>query len=259
MMSKKKFKLILLLFLISASFTVEAPAQERILPRHFRRQKVIVLDPGHGDYDHGALGPSGFAEKDVTLALAKKIKDILAGAYAVHLTRDGDYWLDIEKRTAAANHHRADAFISLHAGGSFDHKARGMAIFLYGPATGQGFAPQQMGHVEEGGEKLRPWDHIQPGHAAKSKHLAALVHQQLLERLNPVDRGTHQAFCSVLQGADMPAILVEIGYVSHPVEEKELRDPEVVSAAAEAISEGIREFLAQPGRCIDGKGMIENL
>ena len=95
-----------------------------------------------------------------------------------------------------------------------------------------------------------PWDRIQLGHAAESKRLAELVHQQLLARLHPVDRGCHQAICSILRGADMPAILVEIGYVSHPVEEKELRDPEVVSAAAGAICEAIREFLAQPGRCI---------
>ncbi len=242
MMSHPRLHLIWLLLLVSVSLTAKAPAQDVSLSHDLLGYKVVVLDPGHGGHDSGAVGPSALAEKDVTLVLAKKIKDALAGHYTVYVTRDGDYWVDIEKRTAVANHHRADVFVSLHAGGSLHHKAQGMVIFYYGPVTGQGLSPQPVEHVGEGGKSLPPWDHIQLRHTIKSKRLANLVHNELLAGPNPMDRGINIAPCLVLGGADMPAVLVEVGYVSHPAEEKKLGDPSTMSAVAEAIGQGIREF-----------------
>ena len=256
-MPRGELRLIWLLVLISVCVTTAALAKDASLSDHSRGRRVIVLDPGHGGHDLGAVGPSGLAEKSVTLALAKKLKDALAGTYAVHLTRDGDYWLNIEKRTAMANHHSADIFISLHAGGSFHHKARGMAIFYFGPSTSQGLAPQKERLAVQDGEHPTPWNHIQSMYAKKSQVLANLVHRELVARLNPMNRGIHKAPCSVLRGADMPAILVEIGYLSHPAEEKELKDFGILSAAAVAMGQGIREFFRQTSSCTNGKGMIE--
>jgi N-acetylmuramoyl-L-alanine amidase len=242
MMSQRGLQLISLLLLASVSFTAKAPAQDVSLSHDLLGQNVVVLDPGHGGHDPGAVGPSGLAEKDVALVLAKKIKDALAGTYAVYLTRDGDYGLDIEKRTAVANYHRADVFISLHAGGSLHHEAQGMAVFYYGPGTGQGLSPEPVAPVGDGGQTLHSWDQIQLKHTAQSRRLADLVHDQLVARFNPVDRGIDRAPCLVLRGADMPAVLVEIGYVTHPAEEKVLKDPGSMSTVAEAIGQGIREF-----------------
>ncbi|MDY6838637.1 MAG: N-acetylmuramoyl-L-alanine amidase [Thermodesulfobacteriota bacterium] len=239
MMSHKKYAL-LFIFVMSVSFTGMARAQDPSSLPGLVGRKVIVLDPGHGGHDHGAVGPSGLAEKTVALNLAMKIKETLGKDYTVHLTRNGDYWLNIENRTAMANHHRADLFLSLHTGGSSHHQARGMALYYFG--LGQGLASQERGPVAETGERLLSWDHVQGIHATKSKLLANLVHGHLLARLNPMDRGIHEAPCLVLRGADMPAILMEAGYVSHPEEEKELNDPEIIAAVAEAIGQGIRAF-----------------
>ncbi len=219
-------------------------------------QKVIVLDPGHGGHDQGAVGPSGTTEKSVTLALAQRIKKSLGRPFAVHLTREGDYGMDTERRTAVANHHRGDLFISLHAGGSFQHKARGSAVFHYGSGTGQRLASQQDKIVSEGGPQPQSWNLVQTVHAKHSRLLATLAHRYLIERVSPVDRGIHQAPCLVLKGADMPAILVEIGHVSHPAEENQLDDPAVVSALANAIGQGIKDFLEQTSGCVNEKGVI---
>lgn len=238
--SQKRYALLFILVL-SVSFPGKAWAQDLSSLPGLAGRKVIVLDPGHGGHDHGAVGPSGLAEKTVALNLARKLKETLAKDYAVYVTRDGDYWLNIENRTAMANHHRADLFVSLHTGGSSHHKARGMAVFSYGP--GQGLALQEVAPVVVTGERLRPWDQVQWIHRTKSKFLANLVHSHLLARLNPIDRGIHEAPCLVLRGADMPAILIEAGYVSHPEEEKELNDPDIITTVAEAVGEGIKEFL----------------
>jgi N-acetylmuramoyl-L-alanine amidase len=257
MMSQKRLQLISLFLLASVSLAAKAPAQDASLSHGLLGDKVVVVDAGHGGHDPGAVGPSGLAEKDVTLALAKKIKDALAANHTVYLTRDGDYWLDIEKRTAVANHHRADVFISLHAGGSLHHEARGLAVFYYGAETAQGFSAEPAAPVGDGGQTLPPWDQIQLRHTAKSKRLADLLHNELLAGFNPMDRGIDRAPCFVLRGADMPAVLVEIGYVTHPAEEKVLKDPGSMSTVAEAVSQGIKAFFRQTNGCINKQGMIK--
>jgi N-acetylmuramoyl-L-alanine amidase len=231
--------------LMVVSMAARATAQTVAFSPDLLGHKGVVLDPGHGGHDRGAVGPSGLAEKDVTLVLAKKIRDTLTGNHKVFLTREGDYWLDIERRTAVANHCRADVFISLHAGGSLYHGAHGVAVFYYGAETAQGFFPEPAPPVGDGGQALPPWDQLQPKHTAQSRRLANLIKDQLIARLNPADRGVQKVPCLVLTGVDMPAVLVEIGYVTHPSEEKMLKDSESVSAVAEAIGQGIRAFFGQ--------------
>jgi len=244
-MPRGEFHLMPLLLVVAVSLTAKAAAQEISLSHDLPGRQVVVLDPAHGGRDPGAVGPSGLAEKDATLVLAEKIRDVLTPDYTVYLTRDGDYWLDIEKRTAVANHYRADIFISLHAAGCLHHMAQGMAIFLYGSGSDQGLSPEPVENIGDGEEILRPWDQIQLRHTNKSKCFAALVHHELVAKLNPMDRGIQSVPCLVLRGVDMPAVLVEVAYVSHSAEEKELRDPSFMSAVAEAIGQGIREFLGR--------------
>jgi len=223
-----------------------SPSQAISLSQEVPHRKIIVVDPGHGGRDLGAVGPSGLAEKVVTLSVAHKIKEILLGTYEVHLTRNDDYRIDIKHRTAAANHYRADIFISIHAGGGFRHQARGVVIFYHSPRTGpRSTPPRQERGSWEMGEKPLPWDYIQGVHTPKNQVLAKLIHSHLLAKLSPVDRGVREAPCFVLRGVDMPAILVEIGHLSHPADEKELRKPKVISAAAEAICQAIKEYFTK--------------
>ncbi|MBT8358976.1 MAG: N-acetylmuramoyl-L-alanine amidase, partial [Deltaproteobacteria bacterium] len=98
--------------------------------------KTVVLNPGHGGHDHGVKGPAGTLEKNVTLGLAQLIRDQLKKKYKIILTRSDDYWVDIPGRTAVANHKKADLFISIHAGGSFLHQAKGINIFYYKELAG---------------------------------------------------------------------------------------------------------------------------
>jgi len=238
--------------LISVLVVNNAPLAKAIsLSEELPRRKVIVIDPGHGGHDPGAVGPSGLAEKIVTLSIADKIKDTLFWTHEVHLTRNDDYRVDIEHRTALANHYCADIFLSIHAGGGFGHQARGTAIFYHhGPGTGTGpMLPRQRNGSWETGEKPVPWNSIHGTHAAKNKVLAKLIHKHLAGKLSPIDSGIRKAPCLVLQGADMPAILIEIGHLSHPAEEKELGRPEAISAAAQAICDAIKEFFKVG--CID--------
>lgn len=221
-----------ILLVLVLAVNIAPPAVQAIsLPHELQRRKVIVIDPGHGGHDLGAVGPSGLAEKVVTLSVAHKIKEILFGDYEVHLTRNDDYGVDIRHRTALANHYRADIFISIHAGGGFRHRGRGVVVFCH--------------DLREIGEEPVQWDHIQGVHRAKNQALAKLVHGHLLAKLGFMDRGVREAPCFVLQGADMPAILVEIGHLSHPADEKELSKPEVIFTAGKAICEAIKEYFTK--------------
>ena len=238
-------RLVWLLLLVWVSVPISASSAQPISPaEELPVRKVVVLDPGHGGHDPGAVGPSGLAEKVVALSVAQEIREILSPTYEVHLTRDDDYSVDIERRTEVANHYRADVFISIHVGGAFGHQGRGTVIFYHRRRnTGLGStAYRQYGNSWETGEKPVLWEDIQGKHTAESQLLAELVHGHLTGKLSPVDEGIREAPLLVLEGADMPAILVEIAHLSHPAEEAQLRKPEVISGAAQAISEAIKEY-----------------
>ena len=206
--------------------------------------KTIVLDPGHGGHDPGAKGPEGTLEKNVTLGLARMIVDICRDSYRVVLTRTGDYGLDIPDRTAAANHAGADLFISIHTGASFRHQAEGLNLYYYAETDRSSqTVPLQVTEPFEDSNGPTPWDQIQTRHRTASQDLAFQVHRHLVERLHPAADKIQGLPILVLQGADMPAIMVEVGYISNPSGEEALKDPEFLTAAAEAICQGIGDFL----------------
>jgi N-acetylmuramoyl-L-alanine amidase len=188
------------------------------------------------------VGPSGLSEKAVVLSVAEKMKETLSESYEVHLTRDGDFAVDLEARTGAANHYRADVFVSLHAGGAFGHQGRGTVVFYYGRGKGASPFTSEQGNAVAVGENPTPWDDLQNKHQARAKILATLVHHHLREQISPADMGVREAPCLVLCGADMPAVLVEIAHMSHPAEAALLKKPETISAVAQAISAAIRAY-----------------
>lgn len=200
---------------------------------------TLVLDPGHGGNDQGARGPSGHTEKNICLELAQQLALRLESRYIVRLTRSEDYDVELDQRTAIANQAKADLFISLHTGAGFFHTTRGMAVYYYQPSAPAAKIPDK-GSVAT--EPL-PWQQRQNRHAAASKALA-LELQQALESLP--QRPSCQVVAAplaVLQGADMPSVLIEVGHITHPATEKSLTQPGSLDALAIAIDSGIQQFL----------------
>jgi N-acetylmuramoyl-L-alanine amidase len=210
---------------------------------------IIVLDPGHGGNDIGAQSVAEIQEKAVTLNMAQLIADKLGKDYKVVLTRTDDYWLDIPGRTAVANHQQADLFISLHAGGSFQHSAGGPGVFYYETASEPSLTVKRAG-LDPLADPDSPvlWNHIQDKYLTSSKRLAKIIQARIFTITQDPDSTVQGAPLLVLKGADMPAILIELGYLTNPNESKALVDQNYLTLLAEAISKGIREYLLQKGK-----------
>jgi N-acetylmuramoyl-L-alanine amidase len=226
---------------------------------------VVVLDPGHGGVETGAIGPSGLQEKDLTLDIARRLKSMLErqGATVV-LTRDEDRVLPLDDRTAIANHNRAVLFISIHLNSSkrktavgaetyflstdaTDDEARtlaGLENKAYEPpgavaSTTPGSPP---GHALE----LILWDLAQNSFLVESSRLAEAIQAQLNAATGVRDRGVRQAPFRVLMGATMPAILIEAGFISNPEEEARFRDDAYKDKVADAIARAVASITARP-------------
>lgn len=206
-------------------------------------KKIVVLDPGHGGHDNGARGPEGIMEKAVTLSLARRIVAELEDVYKVVLTRTDDYGMKIFERTAAANHLKADLFISLHTGGSFLHKTSGISIFYFDEIS---ITDQEKRPALSKPDKNIPapiaWHTIQIKHKKTSRALAETIREHLEDQTGSLKRPVQTALLMVLEGADMPAVLIEIGYLTNPAEEKKLADPDYLSDLAKDIRNGIIDF-----------------
>jgi N-acetylmuramoyl-L-alanine amidase len=222
---------------------IEADAKQQLFEVY---KKVIVIDPGHGGNDFGARGPDGTTEKAVTLNLARILTTELEGEYRVVMTRTDDYQVDLDKRTAAANHHKADLFISIHTGGSFVHSTTGILIFHYQDFTEK---PQVRGRSTSirGQDNDTPitWDRVQSRYLEKSQILARMINTRL-SGLSVIEESRVQgAPLAVLQGADMPAVLIEIDFLTNPAAEKNFQDQHYLTDLAMALSRGIDEYFLQ--------------
>jgi N-acetylmuramoyl-L-alanine amidase len=202
---------------------------------------IVALDPGHGGHDRGARGPTGLLEKRVTLELAQKLALRLESRYLVRLTRSDDYNVELHQRTATANHSKADLFISLHTGAGFVHATQGLAVYYY--QTGKPGTES----VAEGAAVAEPrqWKDLQQRYAAASKALAIHMTHALEAMPQRPSCQVLGAPLAVLQGADMPAILIEVGHITHPATEKLLSQSHGLDALVTAIDQGIERFLAE--------------
>jgi N-acetylmuramoyl-L-alanine amidase len=239
---------VLSFFLIISPIVTDVCAEGLLLQEKKAAGKAItiVLDPGHGGRQAGAIGPGDIKEKDVALSLARAVKKRLSPHYHIVLTRTDDYWIGIEDRAAMANHYNADLFISIHTGGSFRHRAGGLGTFYWSGEVSKGLHPPLTAPEKWNTEEASlAWERIQERHLSKSRSLAVRVHKELLGRLNTNDRGCQAALLYVLAGADMPAILVEVGYVTNPTDEKQLASPVFLDITAEGLSRAITDFLQE--------------
>ena len=206
---------------------------------------VIVLDPGHGGDDSGARSSDGTSEKTVALKLARLIANEFDRDVKVVLTRRDDYGVDLSKRTALANQLNADLFISLHCGGSFVHSTSGTLVYYYqGDREKQENNEENRFITEIDRQAAVPWDQVQNAHVNDSRRLAQTIKARI-SNLEAIKKCRVQgAPLAVLKGANMPAILLEVGYLTNPSDEKALRDQKFLIDLAQEISKGIENFLS---------------
>jgi len=241
-----QIKRLVYLALIMALVVLGYPAQAIAKQSLFEAFKpIIVIDPGHGGQDSGARGPDGTLEKTVALELARLIASKLEPEFKVVLTRSDDYGMDLDNRTSMANHLKADVFISIHTGGSFVHSTTGTSIYYYQ----RGSRPDPTGEPPPSSADQKRntpdlWENVQINYVSKSRALAGTIDDRLKGN-TAVQNRIEGAPLAVLQGAAMPAILIEVGYLTNPSEEKNLRDQNYLMDLAEQIRLGIEDFMGQ--------------
>jgi len=233
---------ILILWTLSAG-AIPAVAKQPLFDAY---RRIIVLDPGHGGRESGALGADGTTEKAVALTLAQLIAAELQRDYKVTLTRTDDYHVDLDNRTALANHLKADVFVSLHTGGSFVYSTAGPVIYYYQDASKPSSSPRESPALQdENNNTSIPWDRVQSSYLEKSRILAGAISARLSTMNSIKNIRIQGAPLTVLQGAQMPATLIEVGYLTNPAEEKNLRNNRFLMDVAAEISRGIEDFLSR--------------
>lgn len=248
-------------FDIHPTSSVEVPTQP--LERAQRQPGIhtIVIDPGHGGAESGAVGPGGVMEKDLTLEFSRELAGKL-GRLGVQtlLTRNEDATVPHDARPALANQNKADLFISIHLNSSLGAGAHGTETYFLSPqatdaraaraAAAENATPPAAGSTATGAGAaaeqqdvdLILWDLAQSHHLSESQRLANLIQGEFNTALQLKDRGVKQAPFRVLKGATMPAVLVELGFISNPEEEKKLQDPAYRDQLLDALVTAIARY-----------------
>ena len=221
------------------------------------RLDTVVLDAGHGGKDPGSQGKYGTKEKDVVLDITKRVGRLLeknAGIKVVY-TRDEDVFVPLIDRTKMANDANGKLFVSVHANSNPNRKIQGFETYLLRPGKSEDAieVASRENAVIKLEEKTGQYDNLtgenlimatmaQSMFMKESEDLAAIIQMELDKRLNTPNRGVKQAGFYVLIGASMPNVLVEVGYLSNPAEEKKLKQAVHKQRIAESIYEGIKHF-----------------
>jgi N-acetylmuramoyl-L-alanine amidase len=247
----------------------DSKAQElptRVADRHDHNGKLvrmltIVLDPGHGGEDPGASGKNGSREKDIVLAIAKRLKTRIEEIpnMRVMLTRDGDYFVPLGTRVEKARKVQADLFVSIHADAFVQSSARGSSVFVLSEKGASSTAARWLADKENladsiGGVNVRNHDRqlasvlIDLSTTAQINDSLKLGKSVLGEigGINRLHKGSvEQAGFAVLKAPDIPSILIETAFISNPEEEAKLLDEGYQNQLAEAIVKGIRRYFAK--------------
>ena len=231
--------------------TPPQPAQPRA-----KSFKTIVIDPGHGGKDPGARGQRGTEEKDITLKVALKLRDLLSKqpGLRVLMTRERDQFVELEDRAKFANGQEADLFVSIHVNSHPQRSVKGIEIYHFGQAKDQRALEVA---ARENGTPLNStgvgWEYLVADLLTSKKIEASLelawsAKEAMVTNLNShytlVDHGVKTAPFYVLRFTSMPSILAEIAYISNSDEEDLLRTNRFTTRVAEALMEGVKSFLA---------------
>jgi N-acetylmuramoyl-L-alanine amidase len=248
----------------AASAAAPAPAVQTPLPSKPRLHKpragvrTVVIDAGHGGRDVGAIGPTGVREKDVTLQVARALKAELErrSDLRVLLTRDADVFVPLTARTRMANEAGADLFISVHCNSARSRSGQGFETYFLSEAKTEDerrvakmenaslrfenpdIDPDQLGELN-----FILWDLAQNEYLRESSDLADLVQRGLDDELDLRDRGVKQAGFWVLNGAYMPAILIETAFISNPSEERLLVSRKFQSRLVDGIADSLLDYV----------------
>jgi N-acetylmuramoyl-L-alanine amidase len=233
-----------------------APVAEAVVPIESKRFRVLV-DVGHGGHDDGAPGPNGILEKHICLKIASEVRSRLERVSRlsdfpidVKLSRENDAFLSLKDRVKDANTWGADLFVSIHANSSPVPRARGFEVyFLANEATDA--EATRLARLENGDAGVRSLSHgvrsilsdlTTNAHILESSRFAETVYSALAERLRPNGRGVRQAPFAVLSGTQMPALLIEVGYLTNQEEASALARSSYQNRIAGSIAEGVLDF-----------------
>lgn len=224
--------------------------------------KIVVIDPGHGGEDSGAVGPQKTMEKDIVLKVGEKILSLLAPQKGIKafLTRKGDYFIPLEQRVRIAREYKADLFISLHMDGSFNPQARGASVYCLSLSGATDQAAKVLADKENmsnilGGAFLRPaslspdphvnqilFDLLQNYSMRESFRFAEGVLEEM-KKINHLKYTTYrQANFIVLRAPDIPSVLIELAYITNRKDEQMLNHPEFQEKMARAIGNAIQKY-----------------
>lgn len=225
------------------------------------RDVVIAIDPGHGGEDPGAIGPNGTREKDVVLAMARRLADRINRERGMHavLTRDGDYFLPLRRRIEIARQHQADLFISVHADAFRDRRVHGSSVYVLSRRGASSEMARLLAERENaadlvGGVSLDDKDDTLRAVLLDLSQTGTLeasidVAERLIQGLSSAGRVHRQQVQSagfmVLKAPDIPSVLVETGFISNPDDERRLRDPNHQDRLANSMLEGLRNYFAR--------------
>jgi N-acetylmuramoyl-L-alanine amidase len=231
----------------------------------FSEKKRIVIDAGHGGHDPGAVGLNKLYEKDVVLDIALKLRELLQKNpnYEIFLTRDKDVFIPLEQRTAIANSKNADLFVSIHANASPNRAAKGIETYMLNwtndeeamkvAARENAISLKKMRQMNK--KKMDILDIIKSDLSRENKRdesikLAHYLQKNLVSDLHRdynhiVDLGVKQALFYVLFGAKMPSVLVEVSFISNPLEEKLLSKDDYRGDLARSLSAGITKYMSK--------------
>lgn len=233
--------------------TFEPPPQPTI--PQAKSYKTIVLDPGHGGKDPGARGLRGTEEKDITLKVAARLRDLLSKQPGIRvlMTRDQDVFVELEERAKFANRHDADLFVSIHVNSHPSRSVKGIEIYHFGEAKDQ--RALEVAARENGtplnstgtGVEYFLADLLTAKKIEESMELAWTAKESLVTHMNGhytvTDHGVKTAPFYVLRYTSMPSILAEIAYISNPSEEDLLRKGAFIRDVADSLLNGVKSFL----------------
>ena len=218
---------------------------------------TVVIDPGHGGKDPGALGKYGTKEKDIVLDISRRLGQLLErnGGIKVIYTRDEDVFVPLIDRTKIANESNGKIFLSIHANAHSNRSIQGFETFLLSPGKNEDAieVASRENSVIKMEEKVSQYENLtgenlimatmaQAAFMKESEDLASNIQTELGKKLKTPNRGVKQAGFLVLIGASMPNVLVEVGFLSNPSEEKKLKQSSHKQKIAKAIYEGIKRF-----------------
>ena len=234
------------------------PAKTEEKPAHgpeITGKRVVIIDPGHGGKDPGAIGPSGLKEKEVTLGIALYLEKLLKGAgISTYLTRNKDEFVYLEDRTDFANQKNGFVFVSLHANSVLNHRpsAKGIETFVLSSKY-IGASARDVADRENRASRAHPEldtdlakiiaDLEESSNIQRSFDFAKIVQEKLVKYLKLEDRGVKQAPFVVLKGVNMVAVIAEVAFVSNPKEEKLLKNNEFRQKSAQALFEAIKYYI----------------